>query len=100
LALSASGVYETVIVSVPTLRDRDGMIIVALPLLSATADELYVPAARITVPVGVLLPVPPVTRTITGRLSVTATVDEAGITVRMGVIFVTTVMFAVPEASP
>jgi hypothetical protein len=76
------------------------MLIVALPLLRVAAAEVYPPPLSVTVPVGLELPVPPLTATATVRGCAVVMLEEDGVTVTVGVIFagVVTVTVADPEA--
>jgi hypothetical protein len=51
--LLESGVYVAVSVSVPVASDPAGMVMVAVPALSVTADDVYPPPESVTEPVGV-----------------------------------------------
>src|ERR1019366_9932637 len=99
-ALAASGVYLAVSVSAPTASAPAGMLIVATPLVSGVAAEAYVPLVRITEPVGVALPAPPLTVIVIGNADVETMLLEDGMTVIVGVMSATpmTVTEAVWEA--
>jgi hypothetical protein len=71
------------------------MLIVALPLLSFVAAELKLPLVSVTAPVGVGVP-PTVTETESAWSVVM--LDEAGITVTVGVVPVTVTGVDMPTA--
>ena len=98
--LDVSGVYVAVRVSAPVASEPAGILIVAVPLLSAVATEVKPPPLSTTVPVGVGLPLPPLTATVTERLCVVAMLDADGDTVTAGIVFGdgVTVTEAAPEA--
>jgi hypothetical protein len=64
------------------------MVNVALPLESV-ADEEYVPLVKLTDPVAAGALVPPLTVTVTLRLCGASRLEEAGVTVTVGVILFT-----------
>jgi len=66
------------------------MVICALPLVSVAAAEVYVPLLNVTEPVGVGLPLPPLTATVTASDCATVILDAAGVTVTVGVTTVAT----------
>jgi hypothetical protein len=70
-------------VSLPALRLLTGMVIVALPLVSVTAEELYPPLERVTVPVGVAPE--PETATVTCRLVAVVMLAGDGVTLTIAV---------------
>jgi hypothetical protein len=76
------------------------MLIVALPLLKVIAAEVYPPPVNVTDPVGVGLPLPPFTETVTVRGCAVVMLDVDGVTVTVGVVLagVVTVTVADPEA--
>jgi hypothetical protein len=76
------------------------MLIVALPLLRVIAAEVYPPPVRVTVPVGVGLPVPPLTETVTVSGWAVVMLDAVGVSVTVGVVLagVVTVSEFVPVA--
>src|ERR1035438_2599308 len=84
--LAALGVYLAVSVSAPTARAPTGMLIVAAPPASGVAAEAYVPLVRITEPVGVALPNPPLTVMVIGKAVVETMLPADGVTVIVGVI--------------
>src|ERR1019366_2216081 len=98
--LAASGVYVPDRVSAPTARAPAGMLIVALPPAIDVAGETYVPLTRVTEPVGVALPAPPLTVIVIGNADVETMLLEDGMTVIVGVMSATpmTVTEAVWEA--
>ena len=61
------------------------MPIVALPLLSVVAAEAYPPPLSVTVPVGVGLPLPPFTATVTESGCTLVMLGADGVTVMVGV---------------
>jgi hypothetical protein len=67
------------------LSELAGMLIVALPLISVVADEVYPPPVRVTVPVGVGLPFPPLTATITDSACVVVMLEAVGVTLTVGI---------------
>ena len=76
----------------PVASDPAGMLMVALPFVSAEAGaELYVPLVRITEPVGVALAPPPATVTVTESACRVVTLADEGVAVTVGVIFAGTV---------
>jgi hypothetical protein len=85
-------------VSVPVASEPAGIVIVTVPLLSAVAAEVYPPPLSTTVPVGVGLPLPPLTATVTARLCAVVMLDAAGVTVTVGIVFVG--VFTVTAAAP
>jgi hypothetical protein len=76
------------------------MLIVALPLPRVAAAEVYPPPLSVTVPVGVGLPVPPLTATVTERGCAVVMLEADGVTATVGVVFAATVTVtdALPEA--
>lgn len=68
----------------PTASEADGIVIVALPPLSAVAVEEYVPPVRVMAPVGV--PELPLTVTVTLSDCAVVMLDDAGVTVTEGVV--------------
>jgi hypothetical protein len=76
------------------------MLMEAPPLVSVVAGEVYPPPVRITEPVGVGLPVPPFTETVTVSGCAVVMLDAEGVTVTVGVVLagVVTVTVADPEA--
>jgi hypothetical protein len=76
------------------------MLIVALPLARVVATEVYPPPDSVTDPVGVGLPVPPLTATVTVRDCAVVMLDAVGVTVTVGVVLagVVTETVADPEA--
>jgi hypothetical protein len=72
---------------VPTGREPAGTLIVTLPLLSAVAAEVKLPLFRTTVPLGVGLPVPPFTATVTVNACAVVMLVADRVTVSTGVIF-------------
>src|ERR1039458_4786480 len=98
--LAESGVKLAVSASVLVASDPAGMVIVALPLARVVADAVELALARVTVPVGVGLPLPPLTPMVTDNDCAVVMLDEPGVTVTVGVVFagaVTTTVF-VPVA--
>ena len=95
--LVASGEYATLSVLLPFASEPAGTLMEAAPDASATAEEVYAPLVRVTVPVAAGAPVPPltVTATVTDWLGVIWAAD--GVAVTVGVIFAT-VTLAVPLA--
>ena len=75
--------------------------IVVEPLLRVVAAEVYLPLVNVTVPVGVGLPVPPLTATVTLSDCVVVMLDTPGVTVTVGNTAVTvTADEAIPDALP
>jgi hypothetical protein len=60
------------------------MLIEALPLLSVVAAEAYVPLVRVTVPVGIGFPLPPLTVIATGNACAVVMLDAEGETPTWG----------------
>ena len=83
-----SGVNVTVRVAVPDVSDPPGMLIVAAPLLSTIAEEVYAPLASFTDPVSVGFPTPAETVTATESDCAVVIEAEVGVTATVGVIFV------------
>ena len=71
--------------------------IVALPLPRVAAVDVYDPLVNVTEPVGVGMPLPPLTATDTERGCAVVMLDQGGFTATTGVSFVT-VTEAMPEA--
>ena len=69
------------------------MLMVALPPLSVAGAEAKPPPVSVTEPVGVGLPLPPFTTTVTERGCTVVMLEEAGVTVTVGVIFVALKLF-------
>jgi hypothetical protein len=63
------------------------MLIVALPLLRVAAADVYVPLVSVNDPVGVGLPVPPLTATVTLSACAVVMLEADGVTVTVGVVF-------------
>ena len=85
-----SGVYVAFIESVPVASDPAGIPIVALPLLSATLPDVYVPLVSTTDPVGVpVLPLGAATVTVTESACPVVIVPLEGVTVTVGATAVT-----------
>ena len=80
---------------VPSASDPAGIVIVAVPVLSVAAAELYPPRVTVTVPVGAGVPL---TMTVTVSACVVVMLDEDGVTVTEGVDFVTVTLADVPVA--
>ena len=78
--------------SVPAANELAGMLMVALPALSVVAAEVYVPLVRVTEPVGVGLPLPPLTVTFTANGCVVVMLVGDGVTVNVGVNLAAAVM--------
>jgi hypothetical protein len=70
---------------VPLASDPAGMLIVAMPPLRVAAADVKLPLLSITEPVGVGLPVPPLTATLTDNDWAVVMVVEDGVTVIVGV---------------
>jgi hypothetical protein len=70
---------------VPVARAPAATLMVALPPLNAVALEEYVPLLSFTVPVGIGLPAPPLTATVTFKACAVVTLLDAGVTVTVGV---------------
>jgi len=62
------------------------MVMFALAFTSVAGDEVYEPDVTVTDPVGVGLPVPPLTVAVSVSGSVDATLGDCGVTVTDGVI--------------
>ena len=62
------------------------MMTVALPLLRIIAAEVYPPPMSVTEPVGVGLPLPPLTATVTVKACAVVMLDEDGVTDTVGVV--------------
>ena len=60
------------------------MLIVVVPLVSVVTTEVNPPPVSTTVPVGVGLPLPPLTATVTERLCAAVMLDGEGVTVTVG----------------
>ena len=71
--------------SVPAVSELAGMLIVALPLLKVIAAEVYPPLLNVTDPVGVGLPLPPFTETVTVSGCAVVMLEADGVTVTVGV---------------
>jgi hypothetical protein len=74
-------------VSLPIARDPAGTLIVAPPLLRVLAADVKVPLVSVTVPVGVGLPVPPLTAVVTVNACAVVMLVEDGVTVTVGAVF-------------
>ena len=85
-------------VSLPAASDPAGTLIVALPLTSAVAAEVYVPLVNVTVPVAVGAPFPPLTLTVTDNVWTVVTLVGVGVTVTVGATVVTVTGEEVPLA--
>ena len=68
-----------------------------LPLVRVAAAEVYVPLLRITEPVGVGLPLPPLTTIVTVKDLAVVILNADGVTVTVGVALVTPVSPVDPE---
>ena len=68
----------------------------ALPLARVVAAEVYPPPVSVTEPVGVGLPVPPFTETVTARGCAVVMLEAEGVTVTAGVVFETVTVEDVP----
>jgi hypothetical protein len=73
------------------------MTIVAPPLVSIVAADVYPPPVSVTEPVAVGAPIPPFTATVTVVPCTVVMLDGDGVTVTVGVTFVTVTEF-VPDA--
>lgn len=82
--LPASGVYDAVNVLLPAGNEPAATLMVAFPEASTVAAEAYVPLERVTEPVGVGLPLPPLTLTETLKACAVVTVGAEGVTVTVG----------------
>jgi hypothetical protein len=67
--------------------DPAGTVIIALPLTRVVAAEVYVPLLRVSEPVGVGLPLPPLTPIVTVSDCVVVMLLGDGDTVTVGVVF-------------
>ena len=74
------------------------MLIVALPFVSVAAAEVYLPLVNATEPVGVGLPLPPLTATVTISDCTMVMLDEDGVSVNAAVACVTVTGEDVPVA--
>ena len=74
--------------SVPVGSKPADTVITALPLLSAVADDVYVPPVSVTEPVGVGLPDPPLTATVTMVDCAVVILAGDGVTVTVGTVVV------------
>ena len=83
-------------VSAPCASAPAAMLMVALPLVSVVADEVYPPPERMTLPVGV--PLELLTATVTESGWPTVMLLAPGVTVTVGVNFGVTVTVFEPDA--
>ena len=75
-------------VSIAVASEPPGTVIVALPLLSVVAAEVYVALVSVTEPVGLGLPDPPLTVTVTIVDCAEVILAGEGVTVTVGAVVV------------
>jgi hypothetical protein len=84
-------------VSFPVPSTPAGIVIVAVPPTSCVAADSYPPPVTVTVPVGVALPLPPLTTAVTVKACVVVILVADGVTVTAGVFLVGVVTVTTAE---